>query len=47
LVNNPPAGLLEGTRVRPVKPAGSYFAASKVPGPLSGAAKGIGPAGAP
>ena len=30
LVNNPSAGLLEGTRIRPVAPAASYFAASKV-----------------
>ena len=47
LVNSPPAGLLEGTRVRPVKPAARYFAASKAPGPPSGVANGIGHAGAP
>jgi membrane fusion protein (multidrug efflux system) len=31
LVNNPPAGLLEGARVRPVGPAAKYFAASNTP----------------
>jgi multidrug efflux pump subunit AcrA (membrane-fusion protein) len=31
LVNNPPAGLLEGARVRPVGAAAGYFAASSTP----------------
>jgi membrane fusion protein (multidrug efflux system) len=31
LVNNPPAGLLEGARVRPVGAAAGYFAASSAP----------------
>ena len=31
LVNNPPAGLLEGARVRPVGPAAKYLAASNTP----------------
>jgi membrane fusion protein, multidrug efflux system len=30
LVNNPSAGLLEGTRVRPVKPASSYLTVSEI-----------------
>jgi RND family efflux transporter MFP subunit len=47
LVNNPPAGLLEGTRVRPVRPAGSYFAASKAREPSPGVAGGFGHTGAP
>jgi membrane fusion protein (multidrug efflux system) len=41
LVNNPPAGILEGTRVRPVRPA-SYFAISKAPEPLPAVASGFG-----
>ena len=40
LVNNPPAGILEGTRVRPVRPA-SYFAVSKAPEPLPAVASGF------
>jgi hypothetical protein len=46
LVNNPPAGLLEGTRVRPVRPA-SYFAVSKTPEPLPAVASGSGQMASP
>jgi len=35
LVNNPSAGLLEGTRVRPTSPEAGYFAASKAAEPTA------------
>jgi membrane fusion protein, multidrug efflux system len=46
LVNNPPAGLLEGTRVRPVSPA-SYFAVSNAPESVPVVASGFGHMGIP
>jgi membrane fusion protein (multidrug efflux system) len=47
LVNNPSAGLLEGARVRPVNPAGTYVAASKATAPPPGATSGDGRTGTP
>jgi membrane fusion protein (multidrug efflux system) len=47
LVNNPSADLLEGARVRPVKPAASYLATSKTPVPLPEAATGHRRTGSP
>ena len=47
VVNNPPAGLLEGTRVLPVSTAVAQFAASKAPEPPPGAPHGPGRRGLP
>ena len=46
LVNNPPAGLIEGARVRAVGPA-SYFAASKAPQAMPAVTSRVGRTGTP